>query len=218
MERRALGRRHGQFLEAAAVFMAFCGVSLLDRLSPLGTPLMVLAGLSFPLLWGWRRGSWAEMGFTRQGLGRALLWGLAAGLATIPIALLAVPVRGLAPDLGRELAAGVPLWLLVAAPFQEFLFRSWLQPRWEGALGRWAGLLAATLTFTLWHFCLPVAFATRSAFPIYTVRGMAATFAAGLVYGLVFRHTRHVAAPWLAHTVSGVFFLLIGAASFFQGP
>jgi len=42
------------------------------------------------------------------------------------IGFVALPERWLPLNLGLELAVGVPLWLLVASPFQEFFFRGWL--------------------------------------------------------------------------------------------
>lgn len=122
-----------------------------------------------------------------------------------------LPERSLPPNLELELAVGVPLWLLVASPFQEFFFRGWLQSRLEDGLGKAAGLLAATAGFTVWHYCWPLA--AESSVPLTTLGGLAATFGAGLFYGYSFQRTGSILAPWLAHALSGVAFLIMGAGS-----
>ena len=133
------GRTSRPFIEAAIVYVAFCGLSILSRLVPPLFFLVVVGGIVFPLFWGKRTRDWASLGFTRRKLGRALLWGVCAGL----VAMLYVawgakrnplpepPLRGL------QIAIGIPLAILILGPFQEFFFRGWLQPRLERALGVW---------------------------------------------------------------------------------
>lgn len=173
---------------------------------------MVLVGLLVPLVWGWKTKAWQAMGFSRRALGAALRWGAGGGLVTSAIGVMVVRQRALPERLGLELAIGIPLWLLAASPFQEFFFRGWLQSLWERGLGKGMGLAATTLAFTLWHYCWPLA--GQTVVPLYTVQGMLATFASGLVYGYCFRRTGNIVAPWLAHALAGVTFLCIGAGSF----
>ena len=198
-----------QALAGAAVF---CALSSLSFAVPMALSLMVLTGLALPLIWGWVTGTWEFMGFTKRNLGAALLWGLAAGLATGLLGFVVVQERSLPSDLGRELAVAVPIWLLLASPFQEFFFRGWLQPRFEHKLGKAVGLLAATAAFTAWHYCWPLGGA--SSFPLYTLQGFIATFAAGLIYGYSFQRTGNIVAPWLAHALSGIRFVFLGMGSF----
>jgi membrane protease YdiL (CAAX protease family) len=112
------------------------------------------------------------------------------------------------------------MWLLLASPFQEFFFRGWLQPRCECVLGRGWGLLAVTAGFTGWHCLLPIfGESARSSFPLYSLRGLVATFGAGLLYGYGFQRTGNVVTPWLAHALAGVMFVAIGSGSFIAaGP
>jgi membrane protease YdiL (CAAX protease family) len=152
------------------------------------------------------------MGFTRRGLGSAVAWGIGAGIASSIAGFVVVREWSLPPDLLLELAIGIPLWFMVASPFQEFLFRGWLQPQLETWLGRGAGLLVATIVFTLWHYLWPLA--AHSRFPLHTLRGLLATFAAGLAYGYSFQRTGNILAPWLGHALSGIVFVLMGAGSF----
>jgi membrane protease YdiL (CAAX protease family) len=173
---------------------------------------MVLSGIALPLAWGKATGNWSGMGFTRRNAGRAIGWGLVAGVATSLIGLFAVQERSLPTDLGLELAVGVPMWLLVASPFQEFFFRGWLQPRFEARLGKGLGLLAATAGFAAWHYCWPLA--EQTSVPLGSLRGAAATFGAGLVYGYSFQCSGSILAPWLAHALSGITFVVVGAGSF----
>jgi membrane protease YdiL (CAAX protease family) len=145
------------------------------------------------------------MGFSRRNLGAGLRWGLGGGLVTSAIGVAVVSERVLPARLGLELAVGIPIWLLVASPFQELFFRGWLQTQWERGLGRGTGLVVTTLVFTLWHYCW--ALAGQTAVPLYTFQGVVATFASGLVYGYCFQRTESIVAPWLAHALTGVAFL-----------
>jgi len=205
-----IARRH--LIEALIGFVAFCAISFMSLSVPLAIPFMVLCGVALPLAWGWMPGGWEFMGFTRKNMASAVYWGLAAGLSTSLLGFVSLPVRSLPSNLGLELAAGIPLWLLLASPFQEFFFRGWLQPRCESRLGKSLGLLAATAGFTAWHYCWPLA--SQSPFPLYALHGLAATFAAGLIYGYSFQRTGSIMTPWLAHAFSGITFLFAGAGSF----
>ena len=199
-------------LQPLVVAAAFYALSLLTFSVPLALPLMVISGIGLPLVWGSVTGTWEFMGFTRRKIASALGWGLVAGVATSLIGLVMVKEPSIPQNLAQELAVGIPLWLLVASPFQEFFFRGWLQPRFVHRLGPTLGLLAATATFTAWHYCWPLA--AQSAVPLYTVHGLVATFAAGLIYGYTFQRTGNIVAPWLAHALSGILFVAIGAGTF----
>jgi membrane protease YdiL (CAAX protease family) len=157
------------------------------------------------------------MGFTRRNWQAALLWGLAGGVATSLLGWATVGGGSLAPNLGLQLAIGVPLSLLMASPFQEFFFRGWLQTRFEGAWGPWGGLLAANACFTLWHYLAPLSGAEGSSFPLSTLAGLLSTFAAGLIYGYSFLRTRNILAPCLAHALALITFVLIGAMDLVGG-
>lgn len=204
-------KRDRQLLEAILGFVAFGGVSLLGRLTPYGIHLMGILGFVIPLAWGVCTGRWVEMGFTRRNWRQALLWGAGAGAVTSLIGLITVGRYSLAPSPGLRLALGVPMALLLASPFQEFFFRGWLQPRFEGGLGAWGGLLVTNAAFTLWHYLAPMAGTGGSSFPLNTLHGLASTFAAGLIYGYSFQRTRSILAPWLAHALALITFVAIGA-------
>jgi membrane protease YdiL (CAAX protease family) len=205
-----------RLLEAVIAYALFGGVSFLGRFLPFAFQLMGVIGLALPLAWGWRTGRWVEMGFTRRNLRQALWWGVGAGLATSLLGLVTVGRYSLAPDVGQRLAIGVPMSLLLASPFQEFFFRGWLQPRFEGALGDWPGLLVANLCFALWHYLAPLAGAPGSSFPLNTLAGLLSTFVAGLIYGYSFQRTRNIVAPWLSHGLALIVFTLIGAMVYIE--
>jgi membrane protease YdiL (CAAX protease family) len=76
------------------------------------------------------------------------------------------------------------------------------------------GLLVATACFTLWHYCAP--FVGRTTVPLDTPVGALSTFGAGLVYAYAFQRTRNIIAPWLAHVVTGIAFIVVGAMDFTQ--
>jgi membrane protease YdiL (CAAX protease family) len=209
------GRSGRSLIEAVAVFGGFCFLTAASRRVEVALHAMALTGLLFPLVWGKVTGRWAEMGVSGDGIPGALVWGVGGGVITSTIGYLTVPERNLAADVGRQLALGVPVWLLLASPFQEFLFRGWLQPRWERGLGRGWGLLVATIAFTGWHYLLPIfSESGPSSFPLYSLRGLAATFGAGLVYGYAFQRTGSIVTPWLAHALSGIMFVAIGSGTF----
>jgi membrane protease YdiL (CAAX protease family) len=202
-------------LEALVVFALFCCLTFASRYVPLALHVMALVGLAFPLGWGKMTGRWADMGFTRQNLTAAVGWGVGIGLASCLIGLLTISERSLASRLSLQLAVGIPMWLLLASPFQEFFFRGWLQPRYECRLGKTKGLLVATVGFTGWHYLLPIFEQTRqSTFPLNTPLGLVATFGAGLVYGYGFQRTGNIVTPWLAHAMAGIMFVAMGSASF----
>jgi membrane protease YdiL (CAAX protease family) len=180
---------------------------------------MALVGIAVPLVWAHSTGRWAEIGFTGRNLPGAVVWGIGIGLASCAIGFFTVSERSVTSNVGRELAVGIPMWLLLASPFQEFFFRGWLQPRWECILGKGWGLLAATAGFTGWHYLLPIfGESAQSSFPLYSVRGLLATFSAGLLYGYGFQRTDNMVTPWLAHALAGIMFVTIGAGSFVSAP
>jgi hypothetical protein len=70
-------------VEAVIVYAAFCGLSLISRLTPPVFFLVVVSGIAFPLIWGRVTRDWAAMGFTRPRLVPALAWRLGGGLAGV---------------------------------------------------------------------------------------------------------------------------------------
>ena len=211
-------QRRKCILEAFTVYAAFCLISALSRFSEVGFSVMVFAGILFPLAWGGRTGRWAEMGFTRRKFLRAAAWGVAAGVTMALVGSAVVKVQWSPPGVGLQLAVGMPLWLLLASPFQEFFFRGWLQTRLEKPLGRAWGLLTASALFVLWHYAPDFVGNPRMPFPLDTPPGLVATGLAALILGYVFQRTRSIVAPWLAHAVFGVVFILMGVDGFFVGP
>jgi membrane protease YdiL (CAAX protease family) len=176
--------------------------------------IMALMGLGFPLFFAWQTDSWREMGFTRQGLLPALGWGLAAGLLSALVGLWTVNRWTLAENWTMELLVGLPVWALLAVPFQEFFFRAYLQTRLNKLFGKTSGLLVTVIVFTLWHYLLPIfGPGSGSTFPINTWQGLTGTLIAAIAYSAVFQRTGSILAPWLAHTIAGIAFLLVGAAS-----
>jgi membrane protease YdiL (CAAX protease family) len=206
-------RKGGKSTIVALVgLVTFLLISFLSQFAPLLLHVMVITGIAFPLVWGKWTGSWREMGFTKRHLGRALLWGVGSGIGTSLIGLAVAQEPRQSSDLGLELAVSIPAWLFLASPFQEFFFRGWLQSLLQENMGMWRGLVLATLAFTAWHYLWPLA--SHSSFPLSTIGGFLATFVAGLIYGYSFQRTQSVIAPWLAHAVAGVIFVIFGVGSF----
>ena len=100
------------------------------------------------------------------------------------------------------------------SPFQEFLFRGWLQPRLQAALGRWPGLVAAALAFAGWHYFPPLEKTMTSTLPVSTPLGTVSAVALGLLMGYVYDRSRNMVAPWLGHALAGMALVLTGTLSF----
>lgn len=199
--------------EAIIALLAFCGLSLLSRLAAPLFLFVVGGGLFFPLLWGMFTKDWETMGFTRRNMGQALLWGVGSGVLLMAVIWFTTEHK-LAPFFALQLIVGIPIWLLIMSPFQEFFFRGWLQPRFEKSLGLWPGLVVTSVGFAVWHLCPP--FEQAQIVPIMSVSGMLFTTAMGLVFGYIFRRTGNIVAPWLAHVMAGLTLVLSGAMTFVQ--
>jgi len=204
-------------IEAVIAYVVFCGLSVSSRFVPPVFFLVVVSGIAFPLVWAKLTRDWVSIGFTRRNLGQALLWGLGAGLVSI-VYIVIMFGRGYSspPMLGLQLAIGIPIWVLIMSPFQEFFFRGWLQPRFQDAMGKWIGLFVTSLCFTLWHFCPPLEGTVTSTLPITSVIGILSTFGFGMLFGYIFQHTDNIVAPWLAHALAGITLVLIGMMGFIQ--
>jgi membrane protease YdiL (CAAX protease family) len=201
------------FTEAVIALSVFYVLSLLTRPFAPVFLLVVGGGLLFPLIWGMFTRDWATMGFTRHSIGRALLWGTGGGMLLMIVAWLTTEHK-LAPLFALQLIVGIPIWLLIMSPFQEFFFRGWLQPRFEQALGLWPGLVVTSISFAVWHLCPP--FEEAQIVSIMSVSGMVFTTVMGLVFGYIFRRTGNIVAPWLAHVLVGLTLVLSGAMTFVQ--
>jgi membrane protease YdiL (CAAX protease family) len=197
-----------------AGFLFFCGLSQLSRTIEGLFGLVVLAGIVVPLVWGRITGEWRPMGFTRRHLGQALGWGAAAGLVSSIAGLAVLGNPSLAPDLVRQLLVGIPFWLLLISPFQEFFFRGWFQSGLVERFGRSWGLAIATLGFTAWHYVSPIV--DLSSYPLASAAGFLSTLLASLAYGVAFERSRNILAPWLAHAISGLTFVAVGAMDLLQ--
>jgi len=178
---------------------------------------MILTGIVFPLIWAKKHHNWAEIGFRRGNLAKAVLWGIGAGLATsIYIYLIFGRNRDIPEMVGLQLIVGTPIWFLVMSPFQEFFFRGWLQPKLQLGIGKWKGLLLTSACFTLWHFFPPFVGTPTSIVPITSLIGTISAFLLGVIFGYVFQRSNNIVAPWIAHALAGVATVSMGLMSFLQ--
>lgn len=210
--RERVTRRDGAWTVGA--YVVFCVLGLLSRAVPALFGVFVAYGIVFPLVWARRAHDWSLVGLTRQGLGRAARWGLLGGLGWAAYTVVAFPPAGLPPLWGVQVVLAVPVWLLVLSPFQELFYRGWMQPRLQRTLGRWPGLLATSLAFTLWHFFPDFAGSATATLPLTSLLGIASTFLAGVLFGYLRDRTDSVVAPWLAHAIGGLGLVLIGRMTF----
>jgi len=209
---------HRHLIEAVIAYAVFCGLSFLSRFVLPVFLLVVISGLAFPLVWAKITRSWASIGFTRRNLGQALLWGLGTGIAIMLYIFVASGEERTLPSiLELQLVVGIPMWFLVVSPFQEFFFRGWLQPRFQEATGKWAGLVVTSICFTLWHFFPPFDLLNpTSTLPMTSLDGVLSTFGLGIIWGYILQRTDNIAAPWLSHALAGIALVLIGIMSFIQ--
>lgn len=204
-------------IEAVIAYIAFCGLSFASRFVPPLFLLVVVGGIAFPLIWAKFTRSWASMGFTWRNLGYALLWGLGGGLVVVIYIFIEFGRDYTSPPLlGLQLAVGIPIWILIMSPFQEFFFRGWLQPRFQDAMGKWAGLLITSVCFAVWHFFPPFEGTPTSTLPVTSIFGFLSCFGLGMLWGYIFQRTDNIVAPWLSHTLGGIALLLTGVMSFIQ--
>jgi membrane protease YdiL (CAAX protease family) len=198
----------------AVGYLVFAALSLWARAHAALFGAVVVVGIALPLAWGRGTGEWAAMGFTGRNVGRAGLWGMMAGAVSAIAGLAVLPSRSVPENVGRQLLIGLPLWLLVIGPFQEFLFRGWMQAGLEEVLGKWGALLVANACFVAWHYLSPIV--DLADFPLTSVSGLLSTILAGLAYGYTFARSRSIIAPWLGHVIAGLAFILVGAMDFVQ--
>ncbi len=200
-----------KFRLTLAVYLLFCGLSYFSEPDDALFALVVLIGIGFPLVYAKWTGDSTSLGFRKAGIISAIKWGIAGGILSGLIGVVVLPSLSLPSNLGMQLLIGGLLWALVASPFQEFFFRGYLQPIVQARFGDWRGLLLANLGFTLWHYCAPF---SGSPVPLNSVLGFMSTFLAGLVYAYVFQRAKHIIAPWLAHLLTGIIFIVVGAMDF----
>jgi len=205
--------RRNTFL-ALVVSLVFFGLSILSRRIYSLFGLVVLMGIGFPLAWDGITRKWQSLVFFKRNVWKSLAWGIGAGVISSLIGLCVLRDLAIPSNLGQQLLIGIPLWLLVISPFQEFFFRGLIQSGLTDKLGKWMGLLIANVCFTAWHYLSPIV--DLAPFPLKSWIGLISTFIAGLVYGYAFQRSENIIAPWLAHTISGVLFMVFGAMDLIQ--
>ena len=199
------------------VVIAFCIVSLLSRfILPLFL-IVLIVGITFPLLWAKKTNTWTTMGFKQPNKKQALRWGFFAGLIPSIYCVISYVWEGggpAPPMLEIQLILGIPIWLLIMSPFQEFLFRGWLQPRFQESLGRWLGLGVTSFIFALWHLFPPFEGTQTSTIPIFSPSSMITIFAFSMIWGYCFQRTNNIITPWLAHAIAGITMVALGKMTF----
>ena len=193
--------------QAMIVYGSLYAITVVSRFFPPAVYVVYFVGIAFPLTWAAFTKEWAAAGFTRRNWRSGLLWGSLSGVVLFVLIYSSLWATGnRLPDrlLPRQLLVGVPLSFLVISPFQEFLFRGWLQPRCQNALGKALGVLVCAALFALWDALPPL----RGS-PIGTIAATMAmllppSFGAGLIFGYLFHRTGNILAPWLAHALAAV--------------
>ncbi len=196
------------------VFLTFFVLSFISRKADSVFGLVVVIGIVFPLLWDGLSQDWLHLGFFKRNVKKSIVWGIGTGAISGLLGLLVIRDIAVPGDLGSQLLLGIPFWLLIISPFQEFFFRGWMQSRLSDYLGNWAGLILANVCFTAWHYLSPIV--DLAPFPLTSLAGLLSTFFVGLLYGYSFQRNNNIIAPWLGHTISGIMFVIGGAMDFNQ--
>ncbi len=213
-ERTKIRKNRSNIVLVVVGWSAFFGLSILSRRIYSLFGLVVLVGIGLPLAWDGITNDWQSLVFFKRRVWKSLAWGIGAGVISSLIGFSVLSDLAIPDNLGQQLLIGIPLWLLVISPFQEFFFRGWMQSELTDKLGKWLGLLIANVCFTAWHYLSPIV--DLAPFPLESWAGLLSTFAAGLVYGYAFQRSKNVIAPWLAHAISGILFLVFGAMDLLQ--
>jgi membrane protease YdiL (CAAX protease family) len=210
-------KRPATFIGLGLPYVCFCALGFSSRVVPILFLIFILYGIAFPLFWAKRIHNWSGIGFSKRNLGKALLWGIAAGIGWgVYTFVMFGKNQQLPPRWGLQVIFAFPIWILVLSPFQEFFFRGWLQPRLQAVLGKQAGLVMTSLAFTLWHYFPQFEGTQTSSLPLSSLAGIVSTFIAGLLFGFIYQRTQNIVAPWLAHAVAGIALVLVGGMSFIQ--
>lgn len=210
-------QRRSLLLGTAAGYAAFVLLGVLSRFVPACFALMILVGLVAPLVAARRQVPPTTLGYRRAGLGAALLWalGIGAAMALVTVAAYGWPSTT-PPLLGVQLVVGVVVWPLLFSPFQENVFRGWMQPRLERALGGRAGLLVTSAAFAGWHLAPPLSGTATSTISFGTPVALATAFVLGLLTGWARQATGGMVAAWLGHALAGLVLVACGQMTFVQ--
>lgn len=196
------------------VGLVFFVLSIISRRAYSLFALVVVIGLGFPLAWDGLSREWQSLGFFKRNVKKSVVWGIGTGIISSLIGLSVLRDLAFPSNLGQQLLIGIPFWILVISPFQEFFFRGWMQSRLSDILGKWMGLVMANVCFTAWHYLSPIV--DLAPFPLTSLAGLLSTFFVGLLYGYSFQRNQNIIAPWLGHTLSGVVFVFVGAMDLIQ--
>lgn len=199
--------------QVIAGYAGFVALGVLSRLAPPVFLVMVLAGIVLPVVAARRSGT--TLGYTSRRLGPALLWALGIGVVMTGLTVVRYGWSS-SPLLGVQLAIGMVLWPLVLSPFQENVFRGWMQPRLQHVLGGRVGLLVTAAAFALWHLAPPLSATGTSAISFGTPTALGMAFVLGLLTGLSRDVTNGMVAPWLGHALAGVALVAVGQMTFLQ--
>lgn len=210
-------RNKNLFLVALGVYFVSCIFGLMSRFIPIMFIIFVLFGILFPLLYAKFRHNWGSIGFSWYKIPQALFWGVLFGLFwSFYTLIIFYPNNSPTPFLGLQIAIGIPLWLLILSPFQEFFFRGYLQPRFQSSTGKWLGLIFTSLLFTLWHFFPQFEGTMTATLPLSSFAGIISIFLSGLIFGYCYQKTENIVAPWLAHALGGIALIISGQMVFMQ--
>lgn len=201
--------RRSLLAQVGLVYVAYCLLSLASRAVPALLAVVVAVGMVLPPVWNRLTGTGTVRARPRRAA--AVGWGLAGGTAFGGYTVLVLGSPSGPPEpVVAQLVVGLVVWLALWSPFQELLFRGWMQPRLQVVWGRSPGILATSLAFAVWHFFPPLEGTATATLPVTSLAGVASALGLGVVMGYVYDRTGSLLAPWLGHAVAGLGLILAG--------
>ncbi len=199
--------------QALIVYVIVYAITVWSRFFQPASYAIYLIGIAFPLIWAAVTKDWVAIGFTRRNWQSALLWGIVLGMLLFLLIYSALWITGTRLPAGllpQQLLIGIPFSFLVISPFQEFLFRGWLQPRFQNALGKVRGLLVCSLLFAIWDTLPPLRGTPIKTATATMIMFLPESFVFGLVFGYLFHRTGNMLAPWLTHSLAALAVIAVG--------
>ncbi len=139
----------------------------------------------------------ASMGLSRKSLPRLLILGLVPSAVYVPSVGLMTPTpAGGFPGTGALLVALV--WTAIVGFSEEITFRGYLQTRFEGAWGTWAGYALTVVVFAFAHF--PGSYVRYSGDLLQATLSALGRIGLGLLLGFFYLRSRNVVPGAISHT------------------
>ncbi len=197
----------------AAVYVALYTLTVLGRFVSTITYLVYVAAIAFPLTVAAATRDWHSIGITSRNWKPAIWAGMATGTIVATLTLIALAAMGQIQspaNLLQQLLVGIPVAFLVISPFQELLFRGWMQPRLQQSVGTVKGLVLCAILFALWDALPPLRGVSLPSALWASAQLIPLSLGFALVVGVLYYRTGNLIAPWIAHAIAVISLVVAG--------